>query len=338
MVNSMNNNVYMIAEAGVNHNGDLNIAKELINMAKYAGADAVKFQTYIAEEVMGKDTPKADYQKQNTGSEETQYDMVKKLELSFDDFLILHQYCLDIKIDFLTTPFDFKSIDFVESNFKMKYWKIPSGEITNLPYLKKIGRISEEILLSTGMCNMDEVEDAWDILKSSGNSKITLLHCTSEYPAPLEDVNLKAIETLRHHFNAPVGYSDHTEGIVVPIAAVALGATIIEKHFTLDKTMEGPDHIASIDPYELKEMVDAIRDVETALGDGIKKVRPSELENRKLARKSIVAKKDIHAGELFSEDNITTKRPGTGLSAMCWDDIIGHISKKDVRKGDLIEL
>ena len=322
--------VFIIAEAGVNHNGVLDQAYRLIDAAKHAGADAVKFQTFKAENIVSACAEKAEYQKKTTSTSESQFEMIKKLELTPDDHETLIQYCLEKEILFLSSPFDLESIDFL-NGLGLNIFKIPSGEITNLPYLRTVGGLNKKIILSTGMSCLGEVESAIDILTGSGadRDKITLLHCNTEYPTPFEDVNLKAMLTIKNAFKLPVGYSDHTPGIEVPIAAVAMGASLIEKHFTLDKNMEGPDHKASLDPDELKAMVASIRNVEKALGSGIKKSSKSELKNINTARKSLVAKRDIKKGELFTERNIAVKRPGNGISPMLWDAIIGAEAKKE---------
>lgn len=329
--------VTIIAEIGVNHNGNIEVAKELIREAKKAGVDAVKFQTYKAEMMVSRSAMKANYQKLTTGIEESQLDMIKKLELSFDEFKIIRKYCDEIGIRFMSTPFDSESVTFL-SEVGMEIWKIPSGEITNLPHLIKIAKLKKPVILSTGMSTLDDVRSAVKTLKDNGVRELTVLHCTTEYPTLYPDVNLRAMCTIRDELGVKVGYSDHTRGIEVSIAAVALGATVIEKHFTLDKNMEGPDHKASIDPCELKNLVDSIRHIEVALGDGIKRVSESEKKNISVARKSIVAAKKIKAGEAFSEDNLTLKRPGEGISPMRWFDVIGKISSKDFEEDELIEL
>lgn len=323
--------VFIIAEAGVNHNGSMGLAKQMIDKAVLAGVDCIKFQTFKAENLVNKDAKKADYQVKNTGRNDSQLSMLKKLELSFDDFLELKKYCDKQGIMFLSTPFDMESIEFLAPI--MSVFKIPSGEITNLPYLRKINSYKKDVILSTGMATMDEIQDAINILK---DCKITLLHCTTEYPCPYEGVNMRAMLTMKDKFGLSVGYSDHTKGIEIPIMAVAMGAEVIEKHFTLDKTMEGPDHKASLEPDELKAMVDAIRNVEKAFGNGIKEPQESEKKNIEIARKSIVAKCDIKKGEIFSENNLTVKRPATGISPMMWDKIIGTIAKKNYKEDDLI--
>jgi N,N'-diacetyllegionaminate synthase len=324
---------FIIAEAGVNHNGSLDMAKKMVKVAKECGVDAIKFQTFKAESLISKYAPKAEYQKQTTSSEESQLEMVKKLELSFEHFKELKYYCDSIGITFISTPFDFESIDFLNS-LGMEIYKIPSGEITNLPYLEKIGTFNKKVILSTGMAKLSEIEDALDILLRSGTLKdnITVLQCNTEYPTPYEDVNLLAIKTIKKAFKVNVGYSDHTPGIEVPIAAIALGSTVIEKHFTLDKNMPGPDHKASLEPHELKTMVTAIRNIEKALGDGIKKPTPSELKNMHVARKSIIARRDIKKGEIFTTENITVKRPGSGISPMRWYEILGTVAQKDYKE------
>lgn len=333
----MINKVMIIAEAGVNHNGDIRLAKELIDVAAESKADAVKFQTFISENCITRRTAKAKYQEKLTGNDEGQFDMLKKLELSFDTFIELKEYCAKKHIIFMSTPFDNDSVDFLNS-IDLGIFKIPSGEVTNYPLLKKIGRLHKKVILSTGMCVLEEIQDAIDILKGEGTVDISLLHCNTQYPTPIDDVNLRAMLTLKKEFGVPVGYSDHTQGIEVPLAAVALGAEIIEKHFTLDKKMYGPDHIASLDPNELKNMVEGIRKVECALGSALKQVSASESENISVARKSIVAAKMIKKGERFTDRNLTTKRPGTGISPMKWEEIIGGIADKDYQPDDLIQL
>ena len=331
------NKTYIIAEAGVNHNGEIEKAKEMIHEAKKAGADAVKFQTFITENLVSKQAPKADYQKKITTSEETQFQMLKKLELSFEDFIELSKYSIEVGIDFLSTAFDNDSIDFL-SSLSMPFWKIPSGEITNKPYLTKIAKTKKPIILSTGMCTIEEISKALEVFAGYSRDDIILLHCNTEYPTPYKDVNLKAMETMREKFNVKVGYSDHTEGIEIPIAAVALGAVVIEKHFTLDKNMNGPDHKASLEPDELADMICAIRNIEKAMGTGEKVPSQSEKKNIAVARKSIIAKCNIKKGKIFTEDNITTKRPGDGISPMEWDNIIGKTASKTFMKDEKIEL
>lgn len=325
----------IIAEIGVNHNGNIDTAKKMIEVAKDCGADIVKFQTFNTDALTSKFAKMAEYQKKNIGEEKSQKDMLKSLALSYDDFRELADYCKKVGIMFLSTPFDIGSVHFLNS--LQDIWKIPSGEITNYPYLVEIAKTKKKIILSTGMCTMDEVEASLKVLKDNGTADITLLHCTTDYPAPLESVNLKAMLTLKEKFGCPVGYSDHTKGIEVSVAAVAMGAEVIEKHFTLDRNMPGPDHKASLEPDELKELVNAIRNVEKALGDGNKKPTESELQNRNVARKSIVALKPIKKGELLSEDNLTTKRPGNGISPMHWNEIIGTHAKRDYEEDELIE-
>ena len=329
----------IIAEAGVNHNGSLDLAKQLVVAAKAAGADYVKFQTSVPEKLISKFASMADYQKKNIGKEESQLDMLRKLVLKLEDFKELKEYCEKQGIKFMSTPFDLTSVDVLEP-LGMDYWKIPSGEITNLPYLRKIANLHQPVILSTGMCCLGEIEDALRVLTDGGLNKeqISLLHCNTEYPTPFADVNLKAMQTLKECFGVRVGYSDHTKGIEVPIAAVAMGAEIIEKHFTLDKTLPGPDHVASLEPQELKAMVDAIRNIENALGNGIKQVSSSEKKNMAIARKSIIAARDIQKGEIFSEDNLTVKRPGNGINPMNWDAVIGQTAKRNFVEDELIEL
>jgi N,N'-diacetyllegionaminate synthase len=331
--------VFIIAEAGVNHNGSIELAKKLIDVAVEAGADAVKFQTFKADKLVSKRAQKADYQKQTTSVEETQYEMIKKLELDENAHRVLISYCSKKQIMFLSTPFDHDSIDML-NDFEMPIFKIPSGEITNLPYLRHVSSLGKEVILSTGMADLGEIEDALDVLMSSGlpKEKITVLHATTEYPCPFDEVNLNAMQTIRKAFGVDVGYSDHTRGIEVPIAAVAMGASVIEKHFTLDRSMEGPDHKASLEPQELKEMVIGIRNVVQALGNGIKKSSRSELKNMQVARKSIVAARPIKLNEMFNETNITIKRPGNGISPMRWDEVVGHIASRNFAEDELIEL
>ena len=328
--------VLIIAEAGVNHNGDINIAKRLIDEAKRSGADIVKFQTFNPQKLASKYATMAEYQKENLGREESQEAMLSKLTLSWGEYVELAEYCKKIGIKFLSTPFESESIHFLDD--LQDIWKIPSGEITNYPYLVDIAKTGKEVILSTGMSNIDEVKGAIDVLKKHGAGKITLLHCTTNYPTPMDDVNLRAMLTLEKECGCAVGYSDHTQGIEVPIAAVAMGATVIEKHFTLDRNMDGPDHKASLEPDELKAMVSAIRNVEKAIGDGNKVPAPSEMANIAVARKGIIAAKDIRAGEIFSEENLTTKRPGTGINPMRWNEVLGQKAKRDFAEDELIEL
>lgn len=327
--------VFIIAEAGVNHNGDINLAKKLIDVAYEAGADAVKFQTFIAKDVVCENASKAQYQKETTTSDESQLDMLKKLELSKEDYRELHSYCEHKGIMFLSTPFDLKSIEFLDE-LGVEIFKIPSGEITNLPYLRKLASLGKELILSTGVSSMEEIKDAVDVLKCA--KKLTVLHCNSQYPTPFEDVNLNAMIDIKNQIGSPVGYSDHTQGVEVAIAAVAMGASVVEKHFTLDKNLEGPDHKASLEPDELKYMVHSIRNIEKSLGDGGKQPSQSELENKSVIRKFIVASENIVKGEVFSEENLTAKRSGGGISPMKWDEIIGQSANKNFKKDDIIEL
>lgn len=330
------NRPYIIAEAGVNHNGSLELARKMILEAKKAGADAVKFQTFVSEKLVSQYAPKAEYQIMNTGKTESQLEMLKKLELSFSHFTLLNSYAKEIGIDFLSTPFDLESIEFLCS-LEMPFWKIPSGEINNKPYLRRIAQTKLPIILSTGMSTLEEIEEALAIFEDYSRDNITLLHCNTQYPTPYEDVNLLAMTTLREHFHVRIGYSDHTVGIEVPIAATALGAEVIEKHFTLDKSMEGPDHKASLEPIELAAMVSAIGNTARALGDGRKKPSASEAVNRSIARKSIVAAKEIKQGELYTSENLTVKRPGDGISPMRWDEIIGRVADRDYSVDEKIE-
>ena len=331
------NNVFIIAEAGVNHNGSIDLAKKLIDVASLSGADAIKFQTFKADKLVTKKALKANYQNQTTSKKESQYDMIKKLELDIDTHKKLIDYSNKKKIMFLSSPFDLESIDLLK-DLGLEIFKIPSGEITNLPYLRHIGKLNKKIILSTGMSNIDEIKHALDILIKSGTKKnnITVLHANTEYPTPIKDVNLKAMLTIGKEFDIKFGYSDHTLGIEIDIAAVAMGAVCIEKHFTLDKNMVGPDHKASLEPDELIKMVMAIRKIELALGDYNKKPSSSELSNIKIVRKSIVAKKKIKKGEFLNLNNITVKRPGNGISPMEWDRVIGTKAKKDYKEDDLI--
>ena len=330
------NKVVVIAEAGVNHNGDLSIAKKLVDEAKKSGADIVKFQTFNPKKLVSKDAKMADYQKENLGQTMSQEKMLEKLTLKLSDFVELAEYCKKKEIQFLSTPFEIESIHFLDNLVEM--WKIPSGEITNYPYLVEIAKTGKDIILSTGMSTMNEVEDAVKLLKQSGAGNIILLHCTTNYPTSMIDVNLKAMNTLGEHFGVDVGYSDHTKGIEISIAAVALGASVIEKHFTLDRKMEGPDHQASLEPKEMRAMIEAIRNVEKAMGDGIKKPSESEKSNIYVVRKSIISSRKIKKGELLTEDNLTTKRPGTGLSPMLWNKIIGTRAIRNFEEDELIEI
>lgn len=328
----------IIAEAGVNHNGDINLAKKLIDIAADAGVDYVKFQTFNSKKLVSRHAEKAAYQKENTNNaEESQLKMLQKLELSKEDHHTLIDYCKSKSVKFLSTAFDLDSIDFLNS-LPIDIFKIPSGELTNYPYIKKIGGLGKPIIISTGMADLEEIKETVSVLLQFGASKndITILHCNTEYPTPMQDVNLNAMLTIGKVCEVPIGYSDHTLGIEIPTAAVALGASVIEKHFTLDNTMEGPDHKASLEPEELKAMVIAIRNIEKALGNGIKKPSPSELKNKAIARKSIVASATIKKDELFTEHNITCKRPGHGISAMKWEQIIGTKANKDYLEDDLI--
>ncbi len=329
--------VFIIAEAGVNHNGNIKLAKKLIDVAVEACVDAVKFQTFKAENLVSKNAQKAEYQKKTTDKEESQFDMLKKLELDIDVHNKLIAYCKQKNIMFLSTPFDNDSIKLLD-DLGLEIFKIPSGEITNLPYLRAIGELGKKIILSSGMADIGEIEDALDVLLQSGTVKenITILHANTQYPTPMEDVNLKAMVTIGNTFDIDYGYSDHTLGIEVDIAAVAMGAKVIEKHFTLDKMMDGPDHKASLEPNELKDMVKAIRNIEKALGNGVKKPSQSESKNIVIVRKSIVAKYAIKKGEIFNKENLAIKRPGSGISPMRWNEIIGKIAQKDYQEDELI--
>jgi N,N'-diacetyllegionaminate synthase len=331
--------VLIIAEAGVNHNGDIGLAKQLIDVAAEAGADFVKFQTFNANRLVTHAAKKADYQTKNTDCNESQHEMLRRLELTpaMHNELIAH--CALRNIGFLSTGFDIESIDLLVS-LRQNLFKIPSGEITNLPYLRHIGRLGKLVILSTGMATLGDIEAAIEVLEEAGTarSNLTVLHCTTEYPTPMSEVNLRAMLSIHKAFGVAVGYSDHTSGIEVAIAAVALGATVIEKHFTLDRNLPGPDHKASLEPAELKAMVTAIRNIEIALGDGIKRLTPSEAKNKPIARKSLVASQAIKAGELFGEQNVTAKRPGTGISPMRWAEVIGCVAQKDFLSDELITL
>ena len=357
------NKVFIIAEAGVNHNGSLDMALKLIDAAAEAGVNAVKFQTFKAEKVVSRFASKAEYQTRNTGTAESQLDMVKKLELNEEQHMVLVEHCLEQGIEFMSTPFDLDSVDFLANVVNVSRLKIPSGEITNGLILLKFALTGKPLILSTGMSTLDEVKMALGVLAfgfiNSGEkpslqafkeaylsnegqtflkNKVSLLHCTTEYPAPFDEVNLKAMDTLRDKFSLPVGYSDHTMGITVPIAAVARGAVIIEKHFTLDRNLTGPDHKASLEPAELKQMVSSIRQIELALGNGIKQPTASELNNMAVARKSLVATREIKQGELFTEDNIAAKRPGNGLSPICYWDVLGKAAPQDYSIDEMVEL
>jgi len=330
--------VLIIVEAGVNHNGSIDTAMKMIECAAQAGADYIKFQTFKTENLVCKDARQASYQQKNLkSSDDTQSSMLKKLELSHEDHLVLLNYCRECNISFLSTPFDLDSIDLL-MELEMPFWKIPSGEITNYPYLVKLGGTKKPVVLSTGMSTMVDIHNAVSLLRESGTPEITLLHCNTQYPTPFNDVNLNAMLTLKNKFNLKVGYSDHTMGIEVPIAAAALGAEVIEKHFTLDKTMEGPDHKASLEPDELAGMVKCIRNIEQAMGSSIKMPTESEIENIRAARKSIVAKCSIKKGEIFTDQNITTKRPGEGISPMRWKEVTGSAAKRDFKEDELITL
>jgi len=333
------NKVFIIAEAGVNHNGSLETAKKMVVAAKCAGADAIKFQTFTADNIAIQAAPKAKYQKSTGKKNESQHAMLKKLELSQLAHKELIKYCAKNRIIFLSSPFDLESIDLL-GKLGLGLFKIPSGEITNLPYLKRLGALRKKIILSTGMSNLAEIKEAMNTLIKAGTKRqnITVLQCNSAYPSPMRDVNLKAMLTIAKSCVVKTGYSDHTLGLEVPIAAAAMGATIVEKHFTLNKNMPGPDHKMSLDPKEFKRMVDAIRNIEKALGNGIKKVSPSECKNRLIARKSIVAKRDIGKGERFNKENITLKRPGSGLSPAAWGKVIGRIAPRKFKKDEFIKL
>lgn len=334
----MSNKVFIIAEAGVNHNGSIELAKKLIDVASESGVDAVKFQTFKATNLVIKNAQKAEYQKQNMNDgDDSQFNMLKKLELDIETHKELMAYCKSKNIMFLSTPFDHDSIELLET-LGLEIFKIPSGEITNLPYLRDIGKLQKQVILSTGMADIGEIEDALDVLIKAGTKKenIIILHANTMYPTPMEDVNLKAMVTIGNTFDIAFGYSDHTLGIEVDIAAVAMGACCIEKHFTLDKNMDGPDHKASLEPDELKAMVKAIRNIELALGNSVKKPSKSEIPNMQIARKSIVAKIDIKKGDKLSEENIAIKRPGNGINPMRWDEIVGTVASKDYKEDELI--
>lgn len=331
------NKVFIIAEAGVNHNGDINIAYKMIDKAVEAKVDAIKFQTFKSEKLVSKFANKAEYQKKTTGKEESQLEMIRKLELNFREFEELNNYCKHKKIMFLSTGFDSESIQFL-NGLGMEIFKIPSGELNNLPYLIEIAKLNKKVIISTGMSNIEEIGTALEILKKYGTKEISVLHCNTEYPTPMKDVNLLAMHTIKNKFDVEVGYSDHTIGVEVPIAAVALGARVIEKHFTLDNNMEGPDHKASIESEELKELVKKIRNTEMALGSSNKIVTESEKKNKEIARRSIVAKTDIKIGEIFSEKNITVKRPGNGIGPENWFKVIGKIAKSNFVEDEQIKL
>ncbi|TGK78463.1 N-acetylneuraminate synthase [Leptospira noumeaensis] len=335
----MKQKTIIIAEAGVNHNGDLKIAEELIQVAAKAGADFVKFQTFQSTSISSKLAGRAEYQKANMKEDGSQISMLKKLELNFEMHQHLIQVCKQNKIQFLSTAFDLPSIELL-IQLGINLWKIPSGEITNYPYLKKIGSLKGEVILSTGMSNLGEIEAALSVLENSGTQRenITILHCTTEYPAPMNEVNLRAMLAIQNAFGVKVGYSDHTVGIEISLAAVALGANMIEKHFTLDRNLPGPDHKASLEPNELNALVSGIRNIELALGDGVKKPFPSEIRNMTIARKSLIAKENIRKGEIFTEQNVTTKRPGNGISPMRWAEVMGKTASKDFLEDELIEI
>lgn len=357
----MKTKIFIIAEAGVNHNGSLDMALRLIDAAADAGADAVKFQTFKSEAVISRFAVKAEYQAKTTGDDESQLEMVKKLELSADAHVALVEHCKKRSIQFLSTPFDLESVNLLVDKLKVSQLKIPSGEITNAPLILKCAQADKPVILSTGMSTLGDIEDALGVLafgyigtaappscaafseaylslagQAALKKNVTLLHCTTEYPAPIAEVNLRVMQTMSHAFGLPVGYSDHTEGVTIPVAAVSLGATVIEKHFTLDRTLPGPDHKASLEPQELAQMVKAIRQTECALGTGAKLPSPSERKNMAIARKSIVAARDIRAGEVLNEENMTTKRPGGGLSPMSFWDVIGKQAQRDYLQDEAI--
>lgn len=329
----------IIAEAGVNHNGNIDMARQLIDVAAEAGADLVKFQTFTASRLVTHSAKKADYQNKTTDSSESQYEMLKRLELTAEMHHELIAHCSRRNIGFLSTGFDIESIDFLNS-LNLDIFKIPSGEITNLPYLRHIARLNKKVILSTGMSTMGEIEEAISVLEESGTprSSITILHCTTEYPTPMDEVNLCAMKSIHEALKVKIGYSDHTPGIEVAIAAVAIGATVIEKHFTLSRELPGPDHMASLEPEELKSMISAIRNIELALGDGIKKTTKCELRNKSIVRKSLVASKPIKTGDIFTVQNLSTKRPGSGISPMQMDNIIGRKAPRDFDIDELIEI
>ncbi len=335
----MTNRTLIIAEAGVNHNGDLELARQLIDVAAEAGADFVKFQTFSADRQVTRTAKKADYQTLTTNSKESQHEMLRCLELSPDMHNKLIAHCAARNIGFFSTGFDIESVDLLVG-LGQEHFKIPSGEITNLPYLRHVGQLGKVVILSTGMATLGEIEVAIDVLEQAGTPRasMTVLHCTTEYPTPMAEVNLRAMRSIHTAFGVAVGYSDHTSGIEVAIAAVTMGASVIEKHFTLDHNLPGPDHKASVEPEELKAMVAAIRNIEIALGDGIKRLTPSEVRNKPIIRKSLVASQTINAGEVFNAENITAKRPGTGISPMRWDEIMGRPAPRDFAADELIEL
>jgi N,N'-diacetyllegionaminate synthase len=335
----MVNKILIIAEAGVNHNGDINLAKQLIDVAAAAGADFVKFQSFSADRQVTQTAKKADYQIQTTGSSESQHEMLGRLELTAAMHHELIEHCKKRNIAFLSTAFDIESVDLL-LNLGQELFKIPSGEITNLPYLRHIGRLGKKVILSTGMSTLGDIESAIDVLEHAGTprSNLTVLHCTTEYPTPMKEVNLRAMQSIHNAFEVSVGYSDHTQGIEVAIAAVAMGASVIEKHFTLDCSLPGPDHSASLEPIQLRVMINAIRNIEIALGDGIKKLTPSEIKNKPIVRKSLVASRVIKSGEVFTSENLATKRPGVGISPMYWDEVLGKKASRDFFLDELIEL
>jgi len=335
----MKNKTLIIAEAGVNHNGDLARARQLIDAAAKAGADLVKFQTFSANRLVTRTATKADYQTQTTDKKESQHEMLRRLELSAEMHKELIEHCAARNIGFFSTAFDIESIDLLVS-LGQDHFKIPSGEITNLPYLRRIGRLGQAVILSTGMATLGEIESAIDVLEQAGTPRanITVLHCTTEYPTPMAEVNLRAMQSIQRAFGVAVGYSDHTPGIEVAIAAVAMGASVIEKHFTMDRNLPGPDHKASLEPEGLMAMVAAIRNIEIALGDGVKRLTQSEARNKPVMRKSVVASQAIKAGEIFSTKNITVKRPGTGISPMRWDEVIGRAASRDFAEDELIDI
>ena len=329
--------VYIIAEAGVNHNGDINLAYKLCDAAKAAGADAVKFQTWKTEKIVTKSAEKALYQKENTNSEQSQFEMLKALELSYQEFVQIRDYCHKIDIKFLSTPDTEEDMDFL-LGLGVPVLKIGSGEVTNIPFLRAIGKRQQKVILSTGMSTLSDVEKAYNTLLDSGAKEVSLLHCTTNYPCPYNEVNLQAMLTMKAAFKCQVGYSDHTMGIEVPIAAVAMGAEIIEKHFTLDRTMEGPDHLASLEPQELKQMVDCIRNIEQALGDGIKRPNISEKRNSEVVLKRIIAKQPIKAGDILNESNLALLRSSSGIPAKFWDLVAGKQATKDYQVNEPIQL
>jgi N,N'-diacetyllegionaminate synthase len=329
----------IIAEAGVNHNGDMDLAKRLVDAAAAAGADVVKFQTFVADRLVTASAKKADYQVTTTGAAESQRAMLRRLELTREAHEQLIAHTRSRNIEFLSTAFDVESVDLL-LELGLSTFKIPSGEITNTPYLRHIGRVAERVIISTGMATLGDIEAAIDVLETAGTprTRITVLHCTTEYPTPMNEVNLRAMQSIHEAFAVDVGYSDHTRGIEVPIAAAALGASVIEKHFTLDRTLPGPDHQASLEPSELEAMVRGIRNIEIALGDGVKRLTPSEMRNKSIVRKSIVAARVIEHGEVLNESNLTTKRPATGLSPLLWDQVIGRVATRTYAADEQVEM